>query len=107
MRGPSLALRREAPRALELSLFSMEPLPEFVTDIMSQGTEDAQELEAAVRALQASPLVKSVEMLGANKGMYATLWCLHPRLDPPRRGLVLGRGGGAADGCAALRHERP
>ena len=51
-------------------------LPAWVGNIVSSGSEDGPELESAVAALQASPLVKSVEKLADNSGIYATLWCI-------------------------------
>lgn len=51
-------------------------LPAWVGDVVASATENGSELESAVAALQASPLVKSVEKLADGSGVYATLWCI-------------------------------
>jgi hypothetical protein len=59
----------------------------WIADVIAAGSEDGPELERAVLALKASPLVDGVERLRDGSGLYATLWCRssHPRRNSEQR----------------------
>ena len=65
-------------------------LPAWVEEVVASKSEDGPELEAAVLALQNSPLVKAVEKIKNNSGIYATLWCVaaHSKRNSEQRQLT-------------------
>lgn len=48
--------------------FMEATLPQWVANVINSGSEDGADLETAVRALLASPLVESVEHISGNRG---------------------------------------